>query len=813
MNADVLKTLEFDKVKERLLEHAHSAEGASLCKALLPFEDLSDAKRALCETQDAAVRLAEKGSISFSGVKGFRSEIKALAVSATLEMRALLDFASFLENVSRVCAYGIREKDAEAPDTLTDYFHALTPLDAIAAQIRRAILSEGEIAPDASSALKQIRRQMTLCQEKIRDVLGAMIGGATRAYLQDGVVTMRGDRYCLPVRTEYKAKVRGIVHDRSKGGATLFIEPEAVVDLNNRLRELMIEEEQEIARILAALSAELADHLDAIRDNVTYMSLLDFIFAKAAYGLEQGAQAPAFSADKSFFLKEARHPLIERDKVVPIDIRLGVGEEEPFHLLVITGPNTGGKTVTLKTAGLLTLMAMSGLLIPAAEGTVVAFFDEIYADIGDEQSIEQSLSTFSSHMTRIVHILRDADERSLCLFDEPGAGTDPTEGAALAISILNHLLRRGVSMIATTHYAELKVYAMTTKGVKNASCAFDVDTLRPTYRLIIGAPGASNAFAISKKLGLPEEVIEDAHAQIDSDKARMETLFQDLEESKKRLDKEQEKVERYREEQQELQARLKEQEEAFDTLGDDILEEAHRKAEDVLAEAKRFADMTIRRMRKAHVDEELISSMERERTHLNEMIGKVREEKPSQKEGKADAAPAMADAELIPGTRVRIRSMGLGGIIKTAPDKDGRLTVTCGVMQVEARADDLVPEEEEAYSGKEIAKRFSMKRAFAEKDESKGRTSRPGGTSASYVPAEINLIGKNTDDALALLDKYLDDAYLTHLPVVRIVHGKGTGALRSAVQRHLKGISYVKSFQGGAYGEGDAGVTVVKLKG
>ncbi|MBR5970526.1 MAG: endonuclease MutS2 [Lachnospiraceae bacterium] len=822
MNKRALTVLEYDKITARLAEHASSEPGRKMCEALLPCAYETDAERALQETADALKRIGVKGGISFGSNFDSAALRQSLAIGATLEMRQLLRVASFLENTERVRTYGVRPTDKDdgaSDDSLSDYFRALEPLKDISSEIRRCILSEDEMADEASPALKQIRRQLAQSSERVRETLNKMVNGSMRGYLQDAVVTMRGDRYCLPVRAEHKGNVNGIVHDRSSSGSTLFIEPAAVVELNNKIRELALQEEKEIARILAEISASLTDRIDALTDNATYMTLLDFIFAKALYAQELDAVKPAFTKDRGFWLLQARHPLIGKDQVVATDICLGENlpwERAPYRMLIITGPNTGGKTVTLKTTGLLMLMGMSGLMIPADEKSRIAFYREIYADIGDEQSIEQSLSTFSSHMTNIVRILQEAGSEDLCLFDELGAGTDPTEGAALAISILSDLLNRDAAVLATTHYAELKVFAMTTERVVNASCEFDIETLRPTYRLLIGTPGMSNAFAISRKLGLPEEIIDGAHAQIDTDKARMETLFADLETSRKTIEAERERIEQYKQETQALNAKLEEQSREFDSLGEDILADAHEEAERILTEAKRFADDTIRLMRKSGADEELLAVMERERTKLNERIGAQRS---SGKKAKEKAAPPQEGERLTKeqakkGERVHIVSMGLTGIIESLPDKDENVYVRCGVMQVKAKVSDLSPAPEKEESAQEIAKKFSMKQAFAAKESGggKGGGKRHSVLNDEYVSAEINLIGKNTDDALHALDKYLDNAYRAHLPSVRIVHGKGTGTLRNAVRTHLKSVRYIKKFQEGEYGEGDAGVTVATFK-
>ena len=826
MNQKVLSVLEFHKITDKLAGHANSEPGRKMCIGLTPYTHPSDALRALDETHDAMQRMMKRGSISFGSNKNLESQLRVLAIGGSLDMQALLDAASFLENVGRVKKYGAVKEEAEqdSGDTLTEYFAALEPLTNIADEIRRCILSEDEIAPDASPGLRSIRKQIAQCSDKIRDVLNKMVNGSARTYLQDPVITMRGDRFCLPVKLEYKSQVGGIVHDRSSSGSTLFVEPSSVVDLNNKLKELELQERKEIDRILAELSAMLGEHHVELKENATYMTLLDFIFAKAAYALELNAIKPTFTKDRSFNLMRARHPMISKDHVVAIHVYMGTAgpeDEEAFRMLIITGPNTGGKTVTLKTVGLLTLMGQAGLCIPAADGSTLAFFREIYADIGDEQSIEQSLSTFSSHMTNIVQILRDARETDLCLFDELGAGTDPTEGAALAISILNDLRTRQVSVMATTHYAEMKVFAMTTPSVRNASCEFDVETLRPTYRLLIGTPGASNAFAISKKLGIPDRIIEGAHGQIDTDKKKLETLFADLESSRKSLETAKEESARLKEETLRLNKELEKQADELDELGEDILDEARENAEKMLAEAKSFADETIRLMRKAGAGEELLSEMERRRTALNDKLSGVRKDhaKRQEKKQKDTEQKTAKTAELIPGTTVRIISMGLKGIVQTKPDKDGKLSVQCGVMQVETNVKDVAIAPEDIESGEQIEKRFSMKRAFenAGAASSGGRSGFSSKGSNGFelnagVSHELNLIGLNTDDALAELDKYLDDAVRAHLSTVRIVHGKGSGILRAAVQKYLRKVKTVKSFKAGEFGEGDAGVTVVQLK-
>ena len=823
MNQKACTVLEFDKITRLVAQHASSAPGRAKCEALLPCEEQPDAVRMLQENADAMRRMEGNGKPHFAANTDMSGVLASLAIGATLDQKTLLQTAAFLECAERARAYGITDADRSHTDTLSDLFHALQPLSGVAAEIRRIVLSEDELAPDASPALKEIRRTKASAESKIRETLNKMVNGSLREYLQDTVVTMRGDRYCLPVRAEHKAKVNGIVHDQSSSGSTFFIEPAQVVELNNKIRTCEMEEQQEIARILAALSAQLGEQADHLEANAEYMTALDFIFARASYAQETDAHIPSFTQDRSFILRAARHPLLDKNKAVPVDIWLGKTPEEAsvpdvFRMLVITGPNTGGKTVTLKTTGLLTLMGQAGLAIPAESGSTLAWFREIHADIGDEQSIEQSLSTFSAHMTNTVRILQETTEEDLCLFDELGAGTDPTEGAALAIAILQDLLKRGTAVMATTHYAELKVFAMTTEGVKNASCEFDIRTLKPTYRLLIGTPGMSNAFAIAGKLGLPAHIIRNAGEQIDVDKARMETLFTDLEQTRRLADEERKRAGEYREEAQALREKLREQEQKLDARAGAVLEQARTDAEQILADAKRFADEAIRTLRHAGADDAQLREMERTRTKLNERLSDAREKKKAASGGTGTGKDAHFRPEaLLPGTPVHIVSMNLNGTVEGRPDRDGNVFVLCGVMRMKVSVQDLTqPEEEDRYSGKEIAKRFSMKRAFADA-QGKERKNTAHGKNAQGIrqaPAyELNLIGKNTDDAISALDKYLDDAYLAHVPSVRIVHGKGTGTLRNAVQKHLKHVKYVKSYQTGEYGEGDAGVTIVKLKG
>lgn len=792
MNTKALRVLEYDKIINKLTDHASSEPGKKLCKELLPSTDIKEIRKNQEKTSDAIARIFKKGSINFGDNRDFSGTLKALKIGSSLDMTGLLRLAAFLDNVNRVKSYGRPGRDDEARDSLSESFEMLEPLTFVSAEIRRCIVSEDEMSSEASPALKHIRRGIMLANDRIHEQLNKMINGTLRTYLQDAVVTMRGDRYCIPVKAEYKSQINGLVHDQSSSGSTLFIEPAAVVELNNKLREMALQEQAEIEKILAELSLSVAEHVDTIRYNSEIMTDLDFVFAKASYALEINAITPIFNDHHAFDLKKARHPLIPKDRVVPIDVYAG----RDFDMLIITGPNTGGKTVTLKTVGLLTLMGQAGLAIPAGDRSELAVFEEVYADIGDEQSIEQSLSTFSSHMTNTVSILEKADENSLCLFDELGAGTDPTEGAALAISILNELHTRKVRTLATTHYSELKVYALNTKGVKNASCEFDVESLKPTYKLLIGLPGKSNAFAISSKLGLSDRIIEAAKEQISTDDKQFEDLLADLEKSRKIIENERLEIEQYKKEAQELRQQLEQKTDKLDRQRDDILREANEQAREILQEAKDVADETIRVFRKAGPNASM-QDLERTRTSLGQKISD-KNKAIAKKEKPKENHLVLKESQLKLGETVRIVSMGLKGTISSKPDKDGNLFVQCGIIKTKANIRDLV------LVGDEDPK-AAMKKFY-------GRNTSGGQmdlSKASNIRTEINLIGKNSDDAIAALDKYLDDAYVSHLNNVRVVHGKGSGILRQAVHNYLKGVPYVKSFKLGEFGEGDAGVTIV----
>ncbi len=790
MNKKVLHVLEYDKIMERLTEKATSEQGRKLTSSLVPMTDLEAINQAQTETADALGYLFRKGSTSFGGNKDLGMCIKSLEIGSVLSIPELLRIAAFLENVSRIKSYGRKEREDVPADSLDVYFESLEPLTLLSNEIRRCILSEEEIADDASPNLKRIRRSMTITNDRIHSHLASMINGSCRTYLQDAVITMRNNRYCIPVKSEYKGQVQGMVHDQSSTGSTFFIEPAAVVSLNNELRELELEEQKEIAVILAGLSAQTGAYTEVLIKNQQAMTSLDFIFAKASLAMEQNATMPIFNTDHQIQIRQGRHPLLDKKKVVPIDIQLG----SDFDLLIITGPNTGGKTVSLKTVGLLTLMGQAGLHIPALDRSQLSIFTQVYADIGDEQSIEQSLSTFSSHMTNIVSILQQADADSLCLFDELGAGTDPTEGAALAISVLDYLHGRGIRTMATTHYSELKVYALSTPFVENACCEFSVETLRPTYRLLIGIPGKSNAFAISSKLGLPDHIIEDAKRHITEDKESFEDLLANLENSRLTIEKERMEIESYKNEVKALKQRLEAKQEKIDQSKERILREANEKAREILQDAKDLADETIRTFQKVEAGvsiKDLEKSRQKVRDKISEKNSKLspKDDKPTHK--------VLKPNQIKPGDSVKVVSMGLKGTVSSLPDKNGNLFVQCGIIRSKVSLSDLVLVEEETINTGKMQRSSSGKLKM----------------SKTYsVSTEINLLGRTVDEALSELDKYLDDAYLAHLPSVRVVHGKGTGALRNAVHNYLRKNKVVKRYRLGEFGEGDAGVTIVEFK-
>lgn len=789
MNNKALKTLEYNKITDRLASHASSEPGIKLCRELQPMMDMDEINSALKQTSDAVSRIFRHGSISFAGLKDIRPLTKALEVGSALGMSELLDICSLLKVAAGARRYGVSED--EAADSLSGMFDAIYDIADVRREIERCILSEDEIADDASAELKNIRRQMRICTEIIRTELNSMLNGSDRTYLQEAVITTRGGRYCIPVKAEYKSQVPGMVHDQSKAGSTFFIEPMSVVRLNNEIREYEVKENEEIAKILASLSAMAGNYTAELDADYDILSQLDFIFAKAKLSFEYKGSEPIMNTRGYINIRKGRHPLIDSRKVVPIDVSIG----DEYSELIITGPNTGGKTVTLKTIGLFSLLGQSGLHIPAADNSELTVFNDIFADIGDEQSIEQSLSTFSSHMKNIIEILAKADSNSLVLFDELCAGTDPTEGAALAISILTSLHKLRVTTVATTHYSELKIFALSTEGVQNACCEFDVATLAPTYRLLIGIPGKSNAFAISGKLGLPQYIIDDAKESLASEDVAFEDVISDLEKSRVTIEREKLELEEYKKEVEDLKNQLKAKNERLDERSDNILQKAREEASAILREAKETADDAIRKLNKANAAGMSVTELEKQRQRIKDNINKV--DKGRVLKSQAPARQHKASDFHI-GDRVHVASLNLDGTVHTLPNQKGELNVTIGIMNYNVNMSDLT-----------IIEEASEMRKLKQKSSGIGKLKM---SKTASISPEINLIGMTSDEAIMTLDKYLDDAFLSHISPVRIVHGKGSGILRNAVHNYLKRQKHVKSFRLGSFGEGDYGVTIVEFK-
>ena len=790
MNQKTLTKLEFDKIIALLEEEAGSFRGRQLCRRLKPMTDLGKIDTFQEQTAAAFTRIVRKGRISFGDAMPVEESMKRLEVGGALTISELLRICRLLANAARVKSYGRHDTQEDASDCLDAYFDQLEPLTPLSSEIERCIISEDEISDDASSTLKHIRRSISGINDKVHSTLSSLVNGSLRTYLQDPIITMRGDRYCIPVKAEYRGQVQGLIHDQSSTGSTLFIEPMAVVKLNNDLKELYAKEQEEIQAILARLSEEAAQYIEEIRADYRALTDLDFIFARGALALSMRGSRPVFNEQGRIRIREGRHPLLDQKTVVPITVSLG----EDFTLLIITGPNTGGKTVSLKTVGLFTLMGQAGLHIPAGDRSELAVFHQVYADIGDEQSIEQSLSTFSSHMTNIVSFLKKVDERSLVLFDELGAGTDPTEGAALAIAILSHLHSRNIRTMATTHYSELKVYALSTPGVENACCEFDVESLRPTYRLLIGIPGKSNAFAISGKLGLPDYIIEDAKKRLSEQDVSFEDLLSDLEASRRTIEKEREEIAAYRREAESLKQQAAQRQAKLDEQRDRIIREANEKANAILREAKEVADETIRNFHKFGKENISAAEMEKERERLRK---KIKDTSAASSLGSQKPKKQHKPSDFKLGESVKVLSMNLTGTVSSLPDSRGNVTVQMGILRSQVNISDLeIIEEPSPYTQKKFSR------------TSKGKIAM--GKSLSVSP-EINLLGKTVDEAVSELDKYLDDALLSHLNTVRVVHGKGTGALRKGIHEYLRRQKHVKSYHLAEFGEGDAGVTIVEL--
>lgn len=800
MNKKALKTLEYNKIIALLEQCAGSTQGKAYCRELLPVSDLSQIKRMQAETKDALSRIFKRGSVSFSGITDVRPFLKHLEIGSSLTISELLAIASLLEVAKRVKTYGRSENDLSIEgDHLAHFFNNLEPLTPVCQEIRHCILSEDSIADDASPGLKNIRRQKNIIGERIRTQMNTMLNNnTTRSYLQDGVITVRGGRYCLPVKAEYKNYVPGMVHDQSSSGSTLFIEPMSVVNLNNSLRELELQEAEEIEKILADLSNLVAEHTEEISQDFMILAELDFIFAKGELARKMNAVEPEFHTDGIIHLRAARHPLLDPKHVVPIDLTLG----KDYNLLIVTGPNTGGKTVSLKTCGLLSLMGQAGLHIPTKDRSQLSIFDDVFADIGDEQSIEQSLSTFSSHMTNIVHILREVERSSghyLCLFDELCAGTDPKEGAALATAILSSLHERGVLTMATTHYSELKMYALSTPGVENACCEFSVETLSPTYHLLIGIPGKSNAFAISKKLGLSDDLIADAKTHVTEDDQNFEDLMVDLEQRRVSMMRDSEEIARQKREMENLQKKLKEREDRLNASKDKILRQANEDASHILQEAKQIADETIRDFNKYSHSNPDIAKMEAKRAAVGKKLADSRKKASVAAKDNDKPKSHKIPKNLRVGDPVKVLSMNINGTVYSLPNARGDLQVQMGIMRSKVNINDLILLEDNDTAAKTTGKKSRY-------------TGNGGFSKAATISPEINLLGLNGDEAVAKLDKYLDDAYVSHLKSVRVVHGKGTGALRKAVHQYLRKQKIVDEFHLAEFGEGDAGVTIVTFK-
>lgn len=770
-----------------LVEEADSALGKDSAKRLRPLSDQNEITALQAETTHALTRIFHHGPLSFHGLTDIRPGLVPLSKGGTLGTGELLRIGALLDVAERAVKY--EDKDEET-DFLSGRFSGLQTFPEILREIRRCILSEEEISDDASSELRRIRRTIKNTNDKVREQLNATVNSSSEM-LRDNLVTMRNGRYCLPVKQEYKSSFQGMIHDQSATGSTFFIEPMAIVKLNNELAELAMKEQEEIEKILASISSLCAPEAEGLERNVILLAELDFIFAKAKLSKKMQGSEPDFS-ENYIEIKKGRHPLIPRDRVVPIDVKLG----QDYRLLIITGPNTGGKTVSLKTVGLFTLMGQAGLHIPAFDGSHLRVFEEVYADIGDEQSIEQSLSTFSSHMTNTISILKRANKNTLALFDELGAGTDPVEGAALAISILDNLLNRQVTAMATTHYSELKVYALSTEQVENASCEFDVESLQPTYRLLIGVPGKSNAFAISSKLGLPKEIIDKANSLVDEDARSFEDVVTGLEQTRKELEAEQQKAEFYREEIERQKRKLEEKNERIDKAKDKILRRANEEANEILQNAKNIADESIRKYNK-WMEGGAIKDMEKQRSSIREELRRTGEKLDS---GKKKRRNTNAPDKLSIGDLVMVHSLGVKGTVSTLPNNKGKLFVQMGILRSEVDIKDLELLEEETL---QIRK---------EKIRERSNTGKIKMSKSMNVSSSINLIGKTVDEAIALLDKYLDDAYLARLHQVTIIHGVGTGALKNAVQTHCKKTNYIQSYRMGEFGEGGYGVTVVEFK-
>lgn len=786
MDNKTLRVLEFNKIIDMLRQYASSEMGKAIVDNLMPSTDIDEITLNQKETSEAVSMILKKGSLGLGGLRPVEEYIKRVNVSGVLNIEELIHIGDFLRVSRRAKDYAKSESKNDSFPLLEPQFALIETVNDLEREIERCIPSPSEIADDASRTLREIRRNIRIANDRIKEQLNSIIHSNTyKNMLQEAVITIRNERYCVPIKQEYKNAFSGLIHDQSATGATVFIEPIGVVQLNNKIKELHNNEKTEIERILALLSAKVAENSEVIMSNADILAHIDFVFAKAELSIKIKGVEPKFNKNGYINIKKARHPLLDSKTVVPTDIYIG----KKFDTLLITGPNTGGKTVSLKTLGLFTLMGQAGLHISAFDNSELAVFDNVFADIGDEQSIEQSLSTFSSHMTNIVKILDSVTNDSLVLLDELGAGTDPTEGAALAIAIIKYLHALGVRTAVTTHYSELKVFALTTEGIENASCEFDVETLRPTYKLLIGVPGKSNAFAISKRLGLPEYIINEAREVLSHEDLRFEDVITDLEISRKALVIEQEKAEDYRKEAQRLKIEAEKQRNKLEEQREKIIRQANEKARSLISDAKDEADAIIKEMRKMQREGINTRELEEQRAKLKDKMGKVESKLSAKTEHKVPKT-------LVKGDKVKIHSLNQTGIVSVPPNKNGDVKVKAGIMTITVNIKDLsldTAEEQLTYEPKKFATNISRKKR-------------------SSVSAEVDLRGMLALEAIDKLDKYLDDVYLAGVSPVTIIHGKGTGALRKAVHEYLRGNPRVKGYRLGQYGEGEAGVTIVEMK-
>lgn len=791
MNDKALKTLEYDKIISRLETYASSPMGKKCCTTLLPSSDYSEIITAQEETRDALSRLYKTGFLSFQGLTDIRPHLRLLDIDSTLTAGELLEIARLLSITAQVKEFGDTEEETMAFDSLHPYFDLLEPLEFLHQRITSCILSADEISDDASSALRDIRKEIKQTNIAIHNKLASIINSqSNRTILQDALITMRNGRYCVPVKAEYKSTFQGMIHDQSASGSTLFIEPMAVVQLNNKLKELDMKEQAEIEKILQLLSAQTASCSRDLEENQKILTRLDFIFAKAKFAKDYQGSEPVFNTDGIIDIKQGRHPLLNPKTVVPVHIYVG----EDFNMLLLTGPNTGGKTVSLKTVGLFQLMGQAGLHIPAFEGSRLSVFSDIFADIGDEQSIEMNLSTFSSHMTNIITILEQAQPDSLVLLDELCGGTDPTEGAALAISILDDLHTAKIRTIATTHYAELKMYAMDTEGVENGCCEFDLETLSPTYRLLIGIPGKSNAFAISRRLGLPDYIIEQAKSQLDASAIDFESMLSELEKNKAEIEREQSELIKTRQEIDLLKKQLREKQDDIKEKRAELLRQAREEAHKILSDAKEVADESIRKYNAwaQHPRQDNTKKMEARRSDLRGKMSKL-EKQLAYKGKKAKVILKPEDFKV--GDPVFVTTLSLKGTVKSPANKNGDIIVQMGFLSSTVN-----------YKNLEL---LDAKKENTQENKPKDRYSI---NKAATISPEINLLGSTVDEAVARLEKYLDDAMIAGLSSVRVVHGKGTGALRKGIHEYLRRQKFIKSYKLAEFGEGDAGVTIVTFR-